>query len=80
MFFLLIKIKNNLSDFNNKLIDLETSLIISLKQIPLNILLTGLEIKEYNNKYQAMQFQLKKIRQFMIISRYIYKDYQRKFI
>ena len=80
MFFLLIKIKNNLSDFNNKLIDLETSLIISLKQIPLNILLTGLEIKEYNNKYQAMQFQLKKIRQFMIISRYIYKVYQGKFI
>ena len=79
LLFLLIKIKKKLSDFNSDLPDLEKSLIISLKQIPLNILLTALEIKEYNNKYQAIQFQIQKIRQFMIISRYIYKVYQRKF-
>ena len=80
LLFLLIKIKKKLSNFNSNLPDLEKILMISLKQIPLNILLTALEIKEYNNKYQAIQFQIQKIRQFMIISRYIYKVYQRKFI
>ena len=68
----LVTIKNYLSNFNRDLIDLEKNLIISLKQIPLNIFLTTLEIQQYKNKYQAIRIQLKKIRQFIIISRYIY--------
>lgn len=76
----LVKLKKHLSNFNRDLIDLEKKVIVELKQIPLNILLTALEIQEYKNKYQQIQFQLKKVRQFIIISRYIYKASQGKFI
>ena len=78
--FFLVKLRKYLFEFNNDLIDLEKKIIIYLKQIPLNILLTALEIQEYKHKYQAVQIQIKKLSKIIIISRYIYKLYQKKFI
>ena len=49
-------------------------------KIPLEIFLVALEIQTYKNNYQKLKSNIQKINKIIIVSRYIYKIYQKKFV
>lgn len=71
----LIKLKTYLTQFNQSLPSIEANLTLLLKQIPLILLLTALEMQKYKKDYRQWRSNLQKVSQIITVSKYVYKIY-----
>ena len=69
----LLRLKKYLKVVNHRLNYLNQHLPLILKEIPLSILTTALEIKQFKEKYINLKDNLNKIQKILTISRIIYK-------
>lgn len=69
----LLRLKKYLKLINNRLNYINQHLPLILKEIPLSILTTALEIKQFKEKYINLKDNLNKIQKILTISRIIYK-------
>lgn len=76
----LIKFKNYLSNCNKILSKINYNLPLILKEIPLIILLTGLEIQQFKNNYINLKTKIKNIQKVIIITKIIYQIVRPKLI
>lgn len=76
----LIEFKKYLFNINTILIKLNYNLFIILKEIPLTILLTALEIEKVKNNYSLWQIKIRNTQKIIIITKFIYQIFQQKFV
>ncbi|MGI0481875.1 hypothetical protein ACN4EE_13930 [Geminocystis sp. CENA526] len=69
----LIQFKKYLSKVNRFLQHINYDLELILKEIPLTILLTALEIKKFRQNYTSWKLKLKNTQKLIIIMRLIYR-------
>jgi hypothetical protein len=69
----LTQLRNYLLNFNETLLELNDNLLLILKEIPLVILLTGLEIKKFRSDYVNLKTKIKNIQKIIVITKLIYK-------
>jgi len=69
----LLRLKKYLKVVNHRLNYLNQNLPLILKEIPLSILTTALEVKQFKEKYINLKDNLNKIQKILTISRIIYK-------
>lgn len=76
----LIQFRKYLSKLNENLIQINYNLELVLKEIPLNILLTALEIKQFKHNYILGKINLKKTQDLIIIIKLTYRIIKAKLI
>lgn len=76
----LIQFRKYLSSVNRDLVKINYSLELVLKEIPLTILLTALEIKQFRQNYSSWKLNLKKTQKLIIIIKLIYRITKPKLI
>lgn len=76
----LIQFRNYLVNLNEKLLQINYNLVLILKEIPLIILMTGLEVQKFRHNYIKLQTKVKNTQKIIIITRFIYKIVQQKIV
>lgn len=76
----LIQFRQYLSNVNRVLEQINYDLELILKEIPLTILLTALEIKKFRQNYSAWKLNIKKTQKLIIIIKLIYRITKPKLI
>lgn len=74
----LIQFKKYLFNWNQVLWQVNHDLELILKEIPLTILLTALEIKKFKQNYSLLKLKIKNTQKMIIIIRFIYQITQQK--
>lgn len=74
----LIQFKKYLFNLNQVLLQVNYDLPLILKEIPLAILLTALEIKKFKNNYSLLKLKIKNTQKLIIIIKFIYRLTQGK--
>jgi hypothetical protein len=69
----LIQFNNYLFNLNNLLSQINSNANLILKEIPLTILLTGLEIKKFRTDFINFKTKIKNIQKIIIITKFIYR-------
>lgn len=69
----LVQFNNYLSRLNHVLLKINQNSTLILKEIPLTILLTGLEIQKFRTNYINLKIRIKNIKKIIIITQFIYK-------
>jgi hypothetical protein len=76
----LIQFNNYLFNLNNLLSQINSNANLILKEIPLTILLTGLEIKKFRTDYINLKTKIKNTQKIIIITKFIYRIVRTKLI
>ncbi|WP_017292870.1 hypothetical protein [Geminocystis herdmanii] len=74
----LIQFKKYLFNLNQVLLQINYDLPLILKEIPLAILLTALEIKKFKSNYNLLKLKIKNTQKLIIIIKFIYRLTQGK--
>lgn len=74
----LIQFKKYLFNLNQVLVQVNSNLDLILKEIPLTILLTALEIKKFKQNYSLLKLKIKNTQKLIIIIKFIYQITQQK--
>lgn len=74
----LIQFKNYLSHLNRWLYNINDNLTLLLKEIPLAILLAGLEIRKVKNNYILLGQKINTTKKTIVITQFIYRIMMKK--
>ena len=78
IFWQLIRFRQYVRELNQNIVSMEEEFLLLLKQVPLDIFLTALEIQQYKYNYQQLRQKAKYIQRIIIISQYIYRIWKKQ--